>query len=110
MKAGGDWIQDQAVEMKGKYDARPVWLGDYGYIGTDATAKKQVEVILDSGIFDEDSSIDSVYYFAAKDVGGGIPDGSNILRAEVGKSTIGLELLSKCLMAENGIQAGVLMV
>jgi hypothetical protein len=110
MKSGGDWIKDQAVEMKAKHDSRPVWLGNYGYIGADATADKQVEVIWKSGVLDEDSSIDSVYYFAAQDVGGGIPDGSNVLAVEVGASTIGLELLKKCMIAENPIDAGVLMV
>lgn len=110
MKSGGDWVQDQAVEMKAKYDSRPVWLGNYGYIGDDATAEKQIQVIWESGVFDEDSSIDSVYYFAAKDVGGGIPDGTNVLEAEVGSSTIGMELLKKCLMVENPDEVGVLMV
>merc|ERR1712232_638150 len=81
--------------MKTEYK-RPVWLANYGYIGANATAQKQVEAIWDSGVFDEDSSIDSVFYFAAKDVDGGLPHGSNLLEKEVGGSTIGLELLKKC--------------
>jgi len=91
------WIKNNAAAMRSSFGNRPFWLGNFGYLGPDATGQKELDSIWSSGImYPWDSGIDAVYYFAAKDYGGGTPDGTNDLRKVVGDTTIGQELMKVC--------------
>merc|ERR1712007_7738 len=98
MKAEAQWILDQSGGMKAKYNNRPIWLGNFAYLGKDASPGSEVNVIWNSGIFDENNGIDSVYYFAGTDYGHVIPNGVNFLAACCADNgnTIGHELMRKC--------------
>jgi len=87
------WIIDQSRQMGTEHGNRKVWLSNFGYLGG-RSAQKQIDVIENSGIFDASSGIDSVYYFGAKDFGGGTD--SNQLTASAGGVSIGQALVAKC--------------
>lgn len=92
--AEADFIRQQSATMRSKYGNRQVWLGNFGYIGSDATGQKEMDAI--NTMNSMRSSVDSIYYFAAKDYGGGIPDGVNLLTNNVGGTTIGQQLMAVC--------------
>jgi len=89
-----NYIQQQSANMKSKYGNRQVWLGNFGYLGSDATGQKEIDAI--NVMNSMRSSVSSIYYFAAKDYGGGIPDGVNALTNNVGGRTIGQQFMAVC--------------
>lgn len=88
-KGQADYIKSQSQEI-GRTTGLPVWLGNFGFLGASGSPAKQVQAI-NSGVIG-DPSIERVYYFAANDVGGGSPVGSNTFD----NADIKAAFLSKC--------------
>ena len=75
------FINPTCRKLKELYGGRQCWLGNYAYLGTDATTNLELEALGPaSGLFSDDNKdVDAVYYFGTKDYNGGIPDGVNEL-------------------------------
>eukprot|EP00928_Gymnodinium_smaydae_P069063 TRINITY_DN5243_c0_g1_i6.p1 TRINITY_DN5243_c0_g1~~TRINITY_DN5243_c0_g1_i6.p1 ORF type:complete len:253 (-),score=14.53 TRINITY_DN5243_c0_g1_i6:17-682(-) len=95
IRGQADWIKGNARELKRSYNNRPVFLINFAYLGGQ-TANDQKKAIIDSGIFDGKSTgIDAVYYFSARDFGGGTRNNELKARLSDGR-TIGKLFVSKC--------------
>lgn len=85
----GDWNKDtqgqaryiigQSKKMSKDNGDRPVWLGNFGFLGKHGSVQNQIQAIESSGIFEKGNGIQSVYYFGATDYGGGTGKGTNTL-------------------------------
>jgi len=89
------WIKEETAAISRANGNRPVVLMNFAWLGA-KTADAQAQVIANSRIFDPSwSGLDAVFYFAAKDYGGGTQN--NFLDSVTsGGSTIAQVLLQRC--------------
>merc|ERR1719215_2565207 len=91
-KGQANWIKGESKKFSQAHGGRPVWLGNFAYLGS-KTADKQIETIETSDIMGG-GAIQRVYWFVATDFGGGTK--KNFLQDSAGGKTIGQALIAHC--------------